>query len=123
MRVRSTFERDEAELGRLLDLYERNLISNDRDRRLLDDYRSQYRDWLDQVKQVMSLADAGRRDEASELLRGPALQALAERQNSASVEWIRFNEDLAHAASQSAVDSITAARSADPAREHRRRSC
>jgi len=33
--VRSTFERDDAELDRLLDQYERNLVSEDRDRRLL----------------------------------------------------------------------------------------
>ena len=67
--VRSTFERDDAELDRLLDQYERNLISEDRDRRLLNDYRGQYRDWLDRAKQIMSLADAGRREEAGEMLR------------------------------------------------------
>ena len=71
--IRSTFERDEAELGRLLDQYERNLISDERDRRLLNDYRNRYREWLDRVKQVMSLSAAGRREEASELLRGPAI--------------------------------------------------
>ena len=108
--VRSTFERDEAELGRLLDHYERNLISDDRDRRLLNDYRNRYREWLDRVKQVMSLSAAGRREEASEVLRGPALQDLGERLSSASAEWIRLNEDLAHSASQTVVDSITAAR-------------
>ena len=108
--VRSTFERDEAELNRLLDHYERNLISDDGDRRLLNDYRNRYREWLDRVKQVMSLSAAGRREEASEVLRGPALHDLGERMSSASVEWIRLNEDLAHSASQTVVDSITAAR-------------
>ncbi len=108
--VRSTFERDEAELGRLLDQYERSLISDDRDRRLLNDYRNRYREWLDRVKQVMSLSAAGRREEASEMLRGTALQDLGERMSSASAEWIRLNEDLAHAASRTVVDSITAAR-------------
>ncbi len=108
--VRSTFERDEAELNRLLDHYERNLISDDGDRRLLNDYRNRYREWLDRVKQVMSLSAAGRREEAGEVLRGPALHDLGERMSSASVEWIRLNEDLAHSASQTVVDSITAAR-------------
>jgi signal transduction histidine kinase/CheY-like chemotaxis protein len=108
--VRSTFERDEAELGRLLDQYERSLISDDRDRRLLNDYRSQSREWLDRVKPVMSLAAAGRREEASEVLGSGAIQELAERLNSASVEWIRLNEDLAHSASRTVVESITAAR-------------
>jgi methyl-accepting chemotaxis protein len=108
--VRSRFDRDETELGRLLDQYERNLISDDNDRRLLNDYRNQYRDWLDRVKQIMSLAAAGRREDASELLRSAAIQDLAGRLNSASVEWIRLNEDIAHSASQTVVDSITAAR-------------
>ena len=71
--VRSVFERDDAELDRLLDQYERNLVSEDRDRRLLKDYRGQYRDWLDRAKQIMSLADAGRREEAGEMLRDTAV--------------------------------------------------
>ena len=108
--VRSTFERDEAELNRLLDHYERNLISEDGDRRLLNDYRDRYREWLDRVKQVMSLSAAGRREEAGEVLRGPALHDLGERMSSASIEWIRLNEDLAQSASQTVVDSITTAR-------------
>src|SRR6266850_5478164 len=108
--VRSTFERDEAELGRLLDQYERSLISDDRDRRLLTDYRNQYRDWLDRAKQIMSLAAAGHREEASELLRDPATLDLGERLNSASVAWIRLNENLAAAASRTVVASMTTAR-------------
>ena len=108
--VRSTFERDGAELGRLLDHYERSLISDDRDRRLLNDYRNQYRDWLDRAKQIMSSADAGRREEASELLRDPVTVDLGERLNSASVAWIRLNEELADSASRTVVESITAAR-------------
>ena len=108
--VRSTFERDGAELGRLLDHYERSLISDDRDRRLLNDYRNQYRDWLDRAKQIMSSAAAGRREEASELLRDPATVDLGERLNSASVAWIRLNEELADSASRTVVESITAAR-------------
>ena len=108
--VRSTFERDEAELNRLLDHYERNLISEDGDRRLLNDYRDRYREWLGRVKQVMSLSAAGRREEAGEVLRGPALHDLGERMSSASIEWIRLNEYLAHSASQTVVDSITTAR-------------
>ena len=107
--VDALFNRDEAELGRLLDLYERSLISEDRDRRLLTDYRSHYREWLDRMKQVMALASAGRVEEASELLRGRPLQELAERLGAASVEWIRLNEDLAHSATRTVADSITAA--------------
>jgi signal transduction histidine kinase/DNA-binding response OmpR family regulator/HPt (histidine-containing phosphotransfer) domain-containing protein len=108
--VRSTFERDQAELGRLLDQYERNLISDDRDRRLLNDYRDRHREWLGRAKEIMALSVAGRRDEASELLRSAAMLELGDRLSSASVEWIRLNEDLALSASQTVVDAITAAR-------------
>ena len=108
--IRSMFERDEAELRRLLDQYERNLISDDRDRRLLADYRSRCREWLDRVNEVMALSDSGRREEASGVLRGAAMLELAERLSSASVEWIRLNEEIAHSASQTVVDFITAAR-------------
>jgi len=108
--VRSTFERHEAELGRLLDQYEHSLISDERDRRLLNDYRNQYREWLDRAKQIMSLADAGRREEASELLRDSVTGDLAERLSRASVEWIRLNEDLANSTSRTVVESITASR-------------
>src|SRR5215203_848052 len=47
--IRSAYDRDEIELGRLLDQYESHLISDDRDRRLLDDYRRGYREWQDRV--------------------------------------------------------------------------
>src|SRR6476660_6170511 len=66
--VRSTFARDEAGLDRLLDQYESNLISNAEDRRLLNDYRNRYREWLDRAHEVMALSAAGRREEASEVL-------------------------------------------------------
>ena len=90
--------------------YERNLVSEDRDRRLLKDYRGQYRDWLDRAKQIMSLADAGRREEAGEMLRETSTSELGERLNSSAVEWIRLNEDLADSASRTVVESLTGSR-------------
>src|SRR6185503_2145270 len=74
--VRSAFERDEAELSRLLDRYERDLISDSRDRRLLNDYRDRHREWLDRAKETMALSSAGRREEASEVLRGAPMLEL-----------------------------------------------
>jgi signal transduction histidine kinase/CheY-like chemotaxis protein len=109
-RVRSTFERDEVELRRLLDQYERRQVSGDTDRRLLNDYRDRYRDWLDRAKQIMSLAAAGRGEEASELLREASTLDLGERLDRASAEWIRLNEDLAQSTSQTVVASVTASR-------------
>ena len=58
----------------------------------------------------MSLAAAGRREEAGEMLRGTATRELGERLNSASGEWIRLNEDLADSASRTVVESIAGSR-------------
>ncbi len=110
-KVMSAFERDEAELARLLDDYERRLISDDRDRRLLSDYRAQYREWLTRAKQVMALSTAGHSGEASALLRDAETLELGERLNRAAAEWIGLNEDLANSTSRTVVQSITASRS------------
>ena len=59
----------------------------------------------------MSLAAAGRREEASELLRDASTLALGERLDSAAAEWIRVNEELAYSTSQTVVESTIAARS------------
>ena len=58
----------------------------------------------------MSLADAGRREEAGEMLRETSTSELGERLNSAAVEWIRLNEDLADSASRTVVESLTGSR-------------
>ena len=104
--VRATFDRDRADLDRLLALYERTVVADDRDRRLLNEYRDQYRDWLELVKPVMALADEGRRDEAIDMLRHRDLQDVAERQNRASAAWIQLNEDLAQSASREVVEAV-----------------
>jgi signal transduction histidine kinase/CheY-like chemotaxis protein/HPt (histidine-containing phosphotransfer) domain-containing protein/HAMP domain-containing protein len=109
--VMSAFERDEAELARLLDDYERRLVSDDRDHRLLLDYRVQCREWLTRAKQVMALSTAGHSVEASALLRDAETLDMGERLNSAAADWIRLNENLADSASTTVVESITASRS------------
>jgi len=88
-------------LARLLDDYERRLVSDDRDRRLLSDYRTQCREWLTRAKQVMALSTAGHAVEASGLLRDPETLHMGERLNSAAADWIGLNEDLANSASRS----------------------
>jgi len=110
-RIREAFERDEAVFGRLLDDYERRLISGDRDHRLLNDYRTQYRVWLNRANDVMALSGAGRSDDAGTLLRDAETLDMGERLNAAAAEWIRVNEELATSTSRTAVESITASRS------------
>jgi signal transduction histidine kinase/DNA-binding response OmpR family regulator/HPt (histidine-containing phosphotransfer) domain-containing protein len=108
--VQSVFRRDEAELARLLEQYDRSLVSDERDRSLLIDYRTQYRSWAVRAKEIMSLASAGRSGEASALLGDPTTLELGDRLDVASAEWIRHNERLANSASQLVVDSIASSR-------------
>ena len=109
-RVGAKFDRHEADLASLLDLYARTLVSDARDRQLLDEYLRQHRDWIIRARAIMSLAAAGRRDEAVALLRDRATVDLAERMSAASEEWIRYHEALADSASRTALDSIETSR-------------
>ena len=54
--ARSAFAAGEAEVNRLLGQYGDSLLSSDRDRRLLNDYRDSSRGWIITAKQAMTLA-------------------------------------------------------------------
>src|SRR4051812_23564234 len=104
--VQSALDRGDAELRALLEDYELRLVSDERDRSLLNDYRAQYRQWVDRARQIMALAAAGRSEDAAALLKDPFTVTLADRLNRASADWIRHNETLAKSANQTAVASI-----------------
>ena len=110
-RVKEVFDRDEGQVSKLIADYELNLVSDERDGQLLNDYHSQYREWMGRAKEIISMASAGRREEASALLREASTVELGTRLSKASADWIRHNEDLAHSTSTRAVDSIQASRS------------
>ncbi len=107
--ARSAFEGGEAKVNGLLAEYADRLISDEKDRRLLNDYRDLYLAWVTGAKQVMTLSADGRRDEAGALLNG-ALGELGMRLSQVSSEWIRHNQDLAAAAGKGVVEAITASR-------------
>jgi len=104
-KARSLFDADEMELQRLLGQYADGLILDEKDRRQLYDYRDLCRDWISGAGQVMSLADEGRREQATTLLDG-SMGELSGRLSKASSEWIQYNEDLATAAGKAAVEAI-----------------
>jgi len=60
--IQSEFNRNRAELNRLLTDYEERLVSDERDGRLLNEYRSLSREWLAGATEVMSISAQGRRD-------------------------------------------------------------
>ncbi len=91
------FQAHEAELNRLMGQYADALISDERDRRLLDDYRNFTREWIVGAKKAMSVLAEGDREDAMNRLSG-FLPELAERISQVSEQWIRHNEHLAAAA-------------------------
>jgi two-component system sensor histidine kinase/response regulator len=107
--ARSEFAQNELRLTQLLREYADTLISDERDGRLLNDYRDRTRDYTAGAKQAMALAEQGRRDEAVALLHG-SMATLAEELASVSTEWIQHNETLATAAGKATVDSAETSR-------------
>ena len=108
--IQQSFERDETELSRLLTHYGQHLISDERDRSLLEAYRNLHREWLIGAREIMSLAMAGRREDASSAMLGTRMEVLGRQISEASAEWIQHNESLANATSSAAVTAIELSR-------------
>ena len=105
----AAFQAGKADFTQLLREYEDTLISDEKDRRLLNEYRDLSDQYIVGAEKVMSLADTGGRDEALTMLFGP-LAELSVRLGKVSSEWIRHNEQLATAAGRDAIASIEAMR-------------
>jgi PAS domain S-box-containing protein len=103
------FRTTEKELEQLLDQYSDALISDERDRRLLGDFRELTGQWIAGANKVIALAAAGQRQEALDRL-FDTLPALGERSRKVSGEWVEHNERLAREASRSTVTSTSEAR-------------
>jgi len=108
-KARAAFEASSAEISRRFRQYSDTLVSDAQDGRMLEQYRSLLREWLAGAEQAMSLAEAGRRDEALTQLEGP-LRKLGEELARASEEWIRYNESLATSAGNALEEDIAHAR-------------
>lgn len=104
-RIRAAFQAEKSDLTRLLGAYADSLVSDDKDRRLMDEYRDMSEQWIAGAEEIMAMADAGRRDEAVARLLGPQAE-LGDRLSKVSKEWIQHNELLAEHAGRSTADSI-----------------
>ena len=103
-RARALFDADQEELSRLLRLYADRLVSNDRERRFLDEYREMSSAWIAAVEKLIVVAEDGRREEALAALDGPVAE-LGARLSKSSGEWIRYDEDLARTAGRTVVET------------------
>jgi two-component system sensor histidine kinase/response regulator len=99
------FDDGVAEVNRLLDQYEESCVADDKDRRMLNDYRGTARDYITGARRVMTLANQGRTAEAIAELEGPVAEVAAELKG-VSTEWIKYNESLAMNAGKATVGGI-----------------
>ena len=108
--VRRAFETQRGELARLLQQYGDEFVSDDKDRRLLDEFRASSADWLNGAHDTMALADSGRHDEASALLDGARVSELGARIGGTLSQWIAHNQALADAAGEETIANLQSAR-------------
>src|SRR5262245_47500052 len=105
----ASFRSTEKELEQLLNEYADTLISDERDRRLLGDFRELTGQWIAEANKLMTLVAAGQRQEALDRVFG-TLPALGQRTHVVSGEWAAHNERLAREASRSTVTTTSDAR-------------
>ena len=105
-RSESLYREDKGQLEKDLAHYGDSLISDEKDRRLLSDFRTLSREWISEAERLMSVTVAGQRQQAvSEVVSG-ALQQLGARVGSLSTEWIKHNERLADDAGRASLEAI-----------------
>jgi PAS domain S-box-containing protein len=107
--VMAQFQVTALEIDSLLDQYADTLISDERDRRLLGEYRRIWSLWLAEAKTLIAIVSAGRREEAMDRI-FRTLPAMGERGHKTAIEWAEYNERLAREASQGTVSATLNAR-------------
>src|SRR6185437_779028 len=90
-RAQANFDAAKAELSRLLQDFADNFVTDNRDRRFMEEYKDLSRELITLAEKAMSLAAAGHREDAILILRGTQGPQLAK----LSTEWIQHNEKLA----------------------------
>jgi PAS domain S-box-containing protein len=108
--VRKAFAAHEDELGRLLQQYGDAFVSDDKDRRLLDEFRAASTEWLKNADRAMRLVDWGRHDEATALLDAGGMAAMGARAGKTLSEWIAHNQELADSAGEQTLADLQDAR-------------
>ena len=99
------FQAMQGELDGLLSNYAEHWISDEKDRRLMSDFETGYREWLKGAQQVLGLMAGGRREEAGALV-GGTMAELGEGLRKTSGEWIQYNKQLADEAGRHAMGTI-----------------
>ena len=109
-KARLAFDARRDELGQRLRDYADSLVSDDRNRRLLDEFGAQSAQWVSAATEVMALSDAGRREESAALLASARVAGVGTQASEAFREWIAHNQDLAKSAGAATLVSLGDAR-------------
>jgi len=109
-KTRDKFAANQVELTRLLRQYADTLVSDDRDRRLLGEFRALSSDWSSGAEQIFAASESGRRDQATALLASPAMASVGGRSNEVFRQWIGHHEALAATAGEATLNAIADAR-------------
>jgi signal transduction histidine kinase/CheY-like chemotaxis protein/HPt (histidine-containing phosphotransfer) domain-containing protein/HAMP domain-containing protein len=109
-KARGALETRRDELDRLLRNYADTLVSDDQDRRLLDEFRVQNAEWTSAATEIMSLVDGGRREEGVSLLASARVAAVGAHTGDALRAWIAHNQDLAAIAGADTLVGVEDAR-------------
>ena len=105
-RSRALFDTDKADVKAELSHYADKLVTGDKDRRLLDEFRDLSARWIAGAEEAMTLTSNGRQAEGESLLFAGPMTLIADRLSAVSKEWIKHNEALAMEAGKGAIDSI-----------------
>ncbi len=104
--ARALFDKNEAEVSRLLGEYGDKWITDDRDRRLWTDFKNDYREWLVGAKEAAKLASEGHREDGAAVLLKGWMVDCGVRLATTSGKWIQYNKELADAAGRTAVETV-----------------
>jgi two-component system sensor histidine kinase/response regulator len=108
--ARAAFDAGEQNVTRLLHDYADHLLYSEQGRRLLSEYQLLSREWIVGSRQIMSLAENGRQEEALNLLNASVV-GVGDRLSKLSNEWIQNNQELASSAGHDAVEAVEESRS------------
>ena len=103
--ARDAFDEDDQTLTQLLQQFGDSFVTDERNRRLLGDFRTLSQQYIREARHVMALAEAGRHDDALayfDATIGPLGVSLSK----ATSEWIEYNRDVGSRAARAALDAI-----------------
>ena len=111
-RVRSeeAFHDSQTRLGQLLTLYEQKFVSDEEDRRLLNQFVDLHRRWSAEADKLISLNAEGRRADAIERMFNGTFPDLGLRAGNIFEQWVEHNERLANGAGNSSLAALVNAR-------------